>query len=137
MNLHALFAIAVQRTPDKVALQFAAENCAVTSAHTSPDGKWATLSYRELYAAADRLAGGLQRWGLQKVTAFLPFSGNRPEFVIAYLAVIKLGAIMVPVNLRYRRTEIGHIFADCAPLLGSYGKCRSAIFAGCGLSDER
>jgi malonyl-CoA/methylmalonyl-CoA synthetase len=116
MNLHALFAIAAQRTPDKVALQFSVEN-SPPIASQSADGKWATLSYRELYAAADRLAAGLQRWGLCKGDRVAFFLGNRPEFIIAYLAVIKLGAIMVPVNLRYRRLEIGHIFADCAPRL--------------------
>lgn len=105
MNLHALFAIAAQRNPEKVALHYAA------------DGKSSTLTYAALYATADRLAAGLQRWGLRKGDRVAFFLGNCPEFVIAYLAVIKLGAIMVPVNLRYRRLEIGHIFADCMPRL--------------------
>lgn len=108
MNLHALFAIAAKRTPEKVALQFA---------DSATSGNFATLTYAELHAAADRLASGLQKWGLSKGDRVAFFLGNRPEFVIAYLAVIKLGAIMVPVNLRYRRMEIGHIFADCAPRL--------------------
>jgi len=42
---------------------------------------------------------------------------NCPEFLIAYLAVIRLGAIMVPINLRYRRLELGHILSDCTPRL--------------------
>lgn len=105
MNLHALFAIAAQRSPEKVAIEYAA------------DGRTATLTYASLYAAADRLAVGLQKWGLRKGDRVAFFLGNRPEFVIAYLAVIRLGAIMVPVNLRYRRMEIGHIFADCTPRL--------------------
>ena len=108
MNLHALFAIAAKRTPEKVALQFA---------YSAAPGTFATLTYAELHAAADRLASGLQRWGLAKGDRVAFFLGNRPEFVVAYLAVIKLGAIMVPVNLRYRRLEIGHIFTDCAPRL--------------------
>jgi malonyl-CoA/methylmalonyl-CoA synthetase len=105
MNLHALFAIAAQRNPEKVALRFAAE------------GSTTTLTYAELYAAVDRLAAGLHAWGLSKGDRVAFFLGNSPEFMIAYLAVTKVGAIMVPVNLRYRRMEIGHIFADCAPRL--------------------
>ena len=105
MNLHALFAIAAQRNPEKVALQYIAA------------GKTSTLTFAALYAAADHLAAGLQQWGLRKGDRVAFFLGNCPEFVIAYLAVIKLGAIMVPVNLRYRRMEIGHIFADCMPRL--------------------
>ncbi len=109
MNLHTLFAIAAERNPEKVALQYTTDGVAA--------GEFATLTYAALYAAADRLAVGLQRWGLRKGDRVAFFLGNRPEFVIAYLAVIKLGAIMVPVNLRYRRMEIGHIFADCMPSL--------------------
>jgi malonyl-CoA/methylmalonyl-CoA synthetase len=105
MNLHTLFAIAAQRTPDKIALEFATDSTSQT------------LSYAELYAASDRLAAGLKQRGISKGDRVAFFLGNRPEFVIAYLAVIKLGAIMVPVNLRYRRMEIDHIFADCMPRL--------------------
>jgi malonyl-CoA/methylmalonyl-CoA synthetase len=120
MNLHALFAIAAQRTPQKVALHYAA------------DGVTTTLTYAKLYAAVDRLAAGLQRWGLRKGDRVAFFLGNRPEFVIAYLAVIKLGAIMVPVNLRYRRMEIGHIFADCAPRLVVTERAELAVLADAG-----
>ena len=45
------------------------------------------------------------------------FLGNRPEFVIAYLAVIRLGAAMVPINLAYRQREIAHMLADAEPRL--------------------
>src|SRR5690606_35175276 len=100
MNLHALFAIAAQRNPEKAALHYAA------------DGVTTTLTYADLFAAVDRLAAGLHHWGLSKGDRVAFFLGNRPEFVVAYLAVIKLGAVMVPVNLRYRRLEIGHIVAD-------------------------
>src|SRR3954468_15814178 len=114
MNLHGLFAIAAQRAPDKVALHFSADSA---SASSDSPRNWATLTYRELHATADHLAAGLHKWGLRKGDRVAFFLGNRPEFVIAYLAVIKLGAIMVPVNLRYRRLEIGHIFSDCEPRL--------------------
>jgi malonyl-CoA/methylmalonyl-CoA synthetase len=105
MNLHTLFAIAEQRTPDKVAIRGAADDAR------------AEYTYRALFAAADRLAAGLAEQGVGKGDRVAFFLGNRPEFVIAYLAVIRLGAIMVPVNLRYRRLEITHIVGDCAPVL--------------------
>jgi malonyl-CoA/methylmalonyl-CoA synthetase len=123
MNLHDLFCIPAQRTPDKPALHFL-------------HGKQPqTLSYGELFAAADRLAAGLVAWGLNKGDRVAFFLSNRPEFVIAYLAVIRLGAVMVPVNLRYRRMEISHIFADCTPRLvitegeqlGILGEASSAL----------
>lgn len=122
MNLTSLFSIPWQRTPEKVALR------------ADTDAGEITLTYGQLHDAADRLAVGLQAWGLRKGDRVAFFLGNRPEFVIAYLAVIRLGAIMVPVNLRYRRMEINHIVEDCAPALIVTEREQVAILAdaGCG-----
>jgi malonyl-CoA/methylmalonyl-CoA synthetase len=106
MNLHNLFAIPRQRTPEKLALHFVNEA-----------GQERTFTYAELYAAVDQVAADLAGWGLGKGERVAFFLGNSPEFVIAYLAVIKLGAIMVPINLRYRRLELSHILSDATPRL--------------------
>ncbi len=106
MNLHDFFAIAHQRAPEKKAIQFQDEA-----------GLALDITYAELYQAVDRLAAGLQKWGLGKGDRVAFFLGNGPEFLIAYLAVIRLGAIMVPINFRYRRLELSHILADCTPRL--------------------
>ncbi len=105
MNLTELFAIPALRSPQKIALAFR-------------DGEQTrAYSYAELHEEAARLAAGLQAWGLRKGDRVAFFAGNSPEFVIAYLAVVRLGAIMVPINLRYRRLELAHILADCTPRL--------------------
>ena len=52
MKLDDLFAIARRTAPDKPALEFAA------------DGQSSTLTYRQLYQAADRLAAGRTSGGL-------------------------------------------------------------------------
>ncbi|HEX3131230.1 MAG TPA: acyl-CoA synthetase [Thermoanaerobaculia bacterium] len=104
MNLHDLFSIPLRRSPGKTALRF--------------EGR--SLTYAELFGAADRLAAGLRDRGLRpgdRVAFFLGNLGKGPEFVIAYLAVIRLGAVMVPLNLAYRRREIAHILADAEPRL--------------------
>ncbi len=106
MNLHDLFAIPRQRTPHKIALQ---------TLDTTPTPS--AVSYADLFAAADQVAMGLQQWGLRKGDRVAFFLASRPELVIAYLAVIRIGGIVVPINLRYRRVEIGHILADCTPRL--------------------
>jgi malonyl-CoA/methylmalonyl-CoA synthetase len=106
MNLSDLFAIPRGRSPEKLALHFC-----------NDAGEVMAFSYAALYAAVDRLAAGLHAWGLRKGDRVAFFLGNRPEFVIAYLAVIRLGAIMVPINLRYRRLELSHILTDATPRL--------------------
>jgi malonyl-CoA/methylmalonyl-CoA synthetase len=105
MNLSDLLAIPLRRSPAKVALEFRAPNEA------------RTLSYADLHREAAHLAAGLQRWGLRKGDRVAFLAGNSPDFVIAYLAVIRLGAIVVSINPRYRRLELAHILADCAPRL--------------------
>ncbi len=106
MNLHDLFAIALRRSPDKPALELA-----------DPEGRHSVLSYAGLFGAANRLAAGLRARGVRHGDRVAFFVGNGPGFVIAYLAVIRLGAVMVPMNLAYRRREIAHILADAEPRL--------------------
>jgi malonyl-CoA/methylmalonyl-CoA synthetase len=106
MNLHDLFAIPKHRSPDKIAIHALDATPAPTS-----------LTFADLYAAVDRVAAGLQQWGLRKGDRVAFFINSRPELIIAYLAVIRLGAVVVPINLRYRRLEIGHILTDCTPRL--------------------
>lgn len=105
MNLFDLFAIPLQGAPEKVALDFRSD-----ALHT----EW---SYATLHEMVARLAAGLQAWGLRKGDRVAFFCGNSPEFVVAYLAVVRLGAVMVPINLRYRTRELGHILSDSTPRL--------------------
>ncbi|HSS77444.1 MAG TPA: AMP-binding protein [Thermoanaerobaculia bacterium] len=109
MNLLDLFAIPRRRMPDKTALRF-------RDASGQPQEE-TVLTYEGLFAAADALAAGLASQGLRKGDRVAFFLGNRPEFVIAYLAVIRLGAVMVPINLAYRRREIAHMLLDAEPRL--------------------
>src|SRR5262245_54439170 len=105
MNLHSLFAIPRLRMPEKTALRF------------YDGGEEQVFTYEDLFAEADRLAAGLAAKGLAKGDRVAFFLGNRPEFVAAYLAVIRLGAVMVPMNLAYRRREIAHMLGDAEPRL--------------------
>jgi malonyl-CoA/methylmalonyl-CoA synthetase len=101
MNLHDLFSIPIRRSPGRTALRL--------------EGR--SLTYAELFGAADRLAAGLHARGLRHGDRVAFFLGNGAGFVVAYLAVIRLGAVMVPLNLAYRRREIAHILSDAEPRL--------------------
>ncbi len=114
MNLHDLFAIPRRRAPEKAALTF--EDTALT--------------YADLFARADALAAGLAARGVRKGDRVAFFLGNRPEFVIAYLAVIRLGAAMVPINLAYREREISHMLADAEPRLLITERAQAPILEG-------
>ena len=58
------------------------------------------LTWREVGLRVDRVAARLRRdYGFAKRDRFALLSLGCPDFVIAYLAVLKLGGIAVPVNL--------------------------------------
>ncbi|MYW63419.1 AMP-binding protein [Streptomyces sp. SID8379] len=76
-----------------------------------------TLSYRQLDDRAARLAGWLAAHGVapgDRVGVFLP---NGARFVVAFLAVLRLGAVHVPVNPMFRAAELRHELNDAAPEL--------------------
>jgi long-chain acyl-CoA synthetase len=82
--------------PDAVALRFEGE----------------AITYEELNRRANRVANGLQGVGVGKgdrVAIMLP---NIPEFVYAFVATLKLGAVAVPFNTLYKGGEILHILKD-------------------------
>jgi len=70
------------------------------------------VTYEELNRLANRVANGLQGMGVEKgdrVAIMLP---NIPEFVYAFVATLKLGAVAVPFNTLYKGGEILHILKD-------------------------
>jgi long-chain acyl-CoA synthetase len=71
-----------------------------------------TTSYREVSDRTDRLAARLRSLGIRKgdrVGICLP---NCPEFVLAYFAILKAGAVVVAVNPLYTPPEIVHQIND-------------------------
>ncbi len=72
----------------------------------------ATLTYRELQHAVDRLATALARLGVEKGTRVAIQIPNTPQFVIAYYATLSLGAVAVPTNPLYTTRELQHQWMD-------------------------
>jgi len=72
----------------------------------------ATMTYRALVNAVDRFAGALHGLGVGKgdrVALILP---NCPQNVIAFFAVLRLGAVVVQHNPLYTAPELHHQLAD-------------------------
>ncbi|PZF57645.1 long-chain fatty acid--CoA ligase [Curtobacterium sp. MCBD17_013] len=72
----------------------------------------ATTTYRELQAQIERAAHGLQQLGVgagDRVAIVLP---NCPQHVVAFYAVLRLGAIVVEHNPLYTPRELRHQFED-------------------------
>ncbi|MBI5717473.1 MAG: long-chain fatty acid--CoA ligase [Burkholderiales bacterium] len=70
------------------------------------------LTFGELHAQAEALAGWLQARGLARGDRVLLFLQNCPQFVIAFYAVQRADAVVVPVNPMNRADEFGHYITD-------------------------
>ncbi|MGW9402961.1 long-chain-fatty-acid--CoA ligase [Arthrobacter sp. NPDC055585] len=72
----------------------------------------ATTSYREMGEQIRRAAAGLKRLGVgpgDRVALVLP---NAPQHVVAFYAVLRLGAVVVEHNPLYTDRELRHQFED-------------------------
>ncbi len=87
------------------------------TARSSPDKPVAVfaqgqLTYRELDVASDRLAASLAAAGIKPgdpVALQLP---NIPQFLISYFGILKAGAIVVPLNVMLRASEVAFHLGD-------------------------
>jgi fatty-acyl-CoA synthase len=80
------------------------------------------ITYREIKREVDALAGYLQqRCGVARGERVLLYLQNSPQFVIAYYAVLRADAVVVPVNPMNRTDELRHYVEDsdaCTAIVG-------------------
>jgi fatty-acyl-CoA synthase len=70
------------------------------------------LSYGELHRQAEALAGWLQAQGVQRGDRVLLYMQNCPQYLVAFYAVQRADAVVVPVNPMNRADEFGHYITD-------------------------
>ncbi|MCQ9205504.1 MAG: long-chain fatty acid--CoA ligase [Omnitrophica bacterium] len=71
------------------------------------------ITYRQLDEFSKKLSSALQRLGVRKDDRVAIWLHNCPEFVYSFFAVLRLGAIVVPVNTMFKREEAKFIVDDC------------------------
>ncbi|RLF11489.1 MAG: acyl-CoA synthetase [Thermoprotei archaeon] len=69
-------------------------------------------TYRDLLEKVNRLANGLKSLGISKGDRVCVYTGSRPETIISYFAIWRIGAIAVPANPTFRSEEMRHILND-------------------------
>lgn len=117
-----LVAIQAKRIPDDIALLMV------------NDGEWEQYTYAETYARARQAAFQLWESGLRKGDRALLVSENQPEWCIAYLAAVQIGAAVVPLDAQTPTSEMLAIaeFTEAKSVLVSasvLSKCGEALAA--------
>lgn len=70
------------------------------------------LTYRQLMSKVNQLACGLKDMGIEKDDKVLMACPNLVEFPIVYFAVLKIGAVLVPVNILSKKSELLFYLTD-------------------------
>lgn len=99
MTIADLLALNVERNPDRVFLTFAGQH-------------W---TYTQVDAQAGALAALLAERGLKRSDRLVINLPNWPEFVVAFFAAAKLGAVAVPISPRRPVAEVQARLANCRP----------------------
>lgn len=71
-----------------------------------------SLTYRELAARADAVAGGLAKLGLGRGETLALMLSNRPEFHVADLAAVTLGAVPFSIYQTLSPEQIAYVVGD-------------------------
>ena len=66
------------------------------------------LTYRELDALANAFANALLDLGIGKGQRVCLFMANRPEYLISWFAITRIGAVASPMNPSYREREVAY-----------------------------
>jgi long-chain acyl-CoA synthetase len=72
-----------------------------------------TLTYRALHELCDRVAGGLYAAGVRPGDRVSLYSPNRWEWVVAYHAALRAGAVVNPINAMLTPEEVAFVLNDC------------------------
>ncbi|MGR4871616.1 long-chain fatty acid--CoA ligase [Variovorax sp. LARHSF232] len=100
-------AISARRFPDKTAIQFYGN----------------AISYARLLQDVEHMAGYLQQaCGIKRGDRVVVFSQNCPQFIAAYLAILRADACFVPVNAMLLEDELCHIVEDSGAVAAFVGE---------------
>ena len=82
------------------------------------DGEIETeISYLQLQQDSNRMARTFQELGVAKADRVILCIQKSPIFVIAHLALQKIGAIAVPLNPGFKKSELDYLLHDADPKL--------------------
>ncbi|MFW2852656.1 class I adenylate-forming enzyme family protein [Sphingomonas sp. TX0543] len=75
------------------------------------------ISFEELHDAVESLAKALIAAGVQTGDRVATLQAPRPDYFIAFLATVSVGAIWVGLNPKYRLQELLHVVTDSEPCI--------------------
>jgi long-chain acyl-CoA synthetase len=85
------------------------------------------IGFADYKTKVDQLAAGLSREGIVTGDRVAVVAHNSDEYMVAYGAAAKIGAIVLTVNWRFQQEELEYVLKDCTPKI---------VFAGESFQDS-
>lgn len=118
-TLVSMLVWAEERWPDRTAWTFVAA-----------DGSERTLTFRAVGDQSARLAQALRERGVAAGDRVAVMLDNQPELPLLWLALARLGAAMVPLNVRYRTADAQHLLDDAGVRLAVTSPSYAGLLGG-------
>lgn len=86
-----------------------------------------TLTFKDLNGLVSKFAGGLAALGIRAGDRVVLYLANQWEWVVAYHAIARAGAVVIPANFLLSVDEVAYITADCnaVALIGPHDRCQA------------
>ncbi|HEX2878855.1 MAG TPA: class I adenylate-forming enzyme family protein, partial [Polyangiaceae bacterium] len=85
--------------------------------------------YGQLLSRVEQCAAGLRQAGVQWGDAVVVVLPNAPDFVVTTLATFAIGAVLVPLNPRYKADEIEQHLQLSQPRVVVYAPSLQTLFS--------
>jgi long-chain acyl-CoA synthetase len=76
-------------------------------------GAWQCMTYGALWELSDRIAAGMIKSGFSAGDHAALLAPSSPQWVAAYLGILKAGGVVVPIDKELKSAELRHILTDC------------------------
>ncbi len=76
-------------------------------------GTWQCMTYGALWELSDRIAAGMIKNGFNVGDHAALLAPSSPQWVAAYLGILKAGGVVVPIDKELKSAELRHILTDC------------------------
>jgi benzoate-CoA ligase family protein len=98
-------------------------------------GAGGELTYGQLHDRVLRVANGLRGAGIEPEQRLLMFMADSPEFVVVYLAAMRIGAVPVPVSTMVHADGLAELLLDsrarALAVTAPYGDVAAAALRSC------
>lgn len=75
-------------------------------------GDWRPYSYSKLWDGVEKLASGLRHLGIKERAHIALLGPSSTRWVTAYLAILRAGCVVVPIDKELKTAELRHILND-------------------------